>query len=158
MQEKTVLIYEFKELAPAIQRGVLFQHEDINLMDCWWNFVNDMASWPEFQQNHPNVNGIRLTDFCLQKNTVELDIDWRHYGDTVDSQVMRDQERSRINAWVLELLRREFDWLASDEAVQESIEASGWRFFRDGTPFKEIYTRPVDQWQPNIGIDPEVLT
>lgn len=85
---------------------------------------------------------------------IKITHSWRHYFATstnVDPEDYRasakaqeqmaevveliEKERESLGNDLYRTLEKQFDYLVSDEAVKEMIEANGWEFREDGSPF-----------------------
>lgn len=140
--------YEFNELNDKAKEKVLQEYCSLNVdYECWWEFC-----YEEF-----NNLGLNINSFDIYKR--EIDIDFiddinefcinviNNFGDEDIINVCEDYLKNKgdkqyykklIAEEVLTNLTNEYDYLISEEAVIETIEANEYYFNEDGININDI--------------------
>lgn len=82
---------------------------------------------PGALSNHYSHYNTRTIDVYDEKELDYPPETWKEFEDGIDK-ALRD-----FMKWIYDKLEKEYDWLMSDEAVRESIEANETEFNEDGT-------------------------
>ena len=155
MEIKQVKVYEFKELLPEVQEKVLNHLCGLNTEFDWWKFI-----YEDTEQV-----GIKITAFDLDRGsycngdfiTSPLDcanLILKNHGETCETfktvkqyikalkskneDKQQEAEEDFYKAIMEDyriLLQKEYEYLTSEEATKEIIEANDYRFYENGKIF-----------------------
>ncbi len=96
-------------------------------------FFADIKHRGRYYHEHSMEIGVQFEDGVYQETLgedgIELPLDKFTDGETVIIESMREFAR-----WIYRSLEREYEYLNSDETVDENIEANGYEFDEDGRP------------------------
>lgn len=156
MRKIEVILYEFRELNEAAKKKAIERFRDFNVDYDWWsNSYDGVAECGIVIHEFDTYRGTIKSDIDDKYETAKTVIsDW---GETSSLHVLSKQfllEREGlvkhldkfqpelndleveyhhdINQEMLKMLREEYDYLTSDEAVIESIEINEFEFKEDG--------------------------
>lgn len=160
MRKIEVMLYEFSELSEAAKERAIERFRDFNVDYEWWSSSYDgMAECGivihEFDTYRGTIRSVIDDKYETAKTVIS---DW---GETMDLHVLSKQfllDRGALvekygegnsidadldkleskyhydmNQEMLKMLREEYEYLTSDEAVINSIEANKYEFTEDGT-------------------------
>jgi hypothetical protein len=165
MREAVVKVFEFKELSDEVKKRVLNKLRDVNT-DCnWWEFTYEDAATigVDIQEFDVYARHIIMVFDKLASDTAEAIL--RNHGEhcetyklaqdylaknrEITSEVVDDTEvcylieeldydfREDLSKVYFDMLKKEFEFLTSDEAIIETIEQTGIEFLPDGREFME---------------------
>lgn len=150
MKMKTIEInlYKFNELSEKSQEKVLNELHDINVDYSWWDFIYEDAK----------DIGLEITEFDIDRGNyleghallsihdiVQLIID-NHGKNTDTYKLALDYYKSKragcpyakkdfiyqLRKCYLSILRKEYEYLVSEEAIIETINTNGYDFTENG--------------------------
>lgn len=149
-ETKTYKIYKFDELSEQAQSNVMTLLLHINVEHDWWEYIGDEL----------NRQGSKLVGFDIgRSNYCELEISdcesfakeiVNDHGKTCDTyklaseflESLTDDDdlnnelehefKRAISEEYLSMLRREYEYLTSEEAIKETIECNEYEFTEDG--------------------------
>lgn len=162
METVTISVYEFSELSEKARARVLENFRNANVEHDWWEFIyadaencgvrltgfdlgvrrecsgefidgaaaareKILAEWQEGSDIHKIAAA-----FEPPARPDEISPDDEHAADQADAAFLRDL----LDCWWY-ILNEECEWLCSDEAVIDFLEANEYRFFADGRVFYE---------------------
>lgn len=164
MQTVTINVYEFSELSEKARARVLEKFRSANVEHDWWEFIYADAEncgikltgfdlgcrrecSGEFIDGAAAAREKILEEYQDQEDLDiykiaaafepparpdEISLDDEYDADQADAAFLRDL----LGCWWYRL-EEECEWLCSDEAVIDFIEANEYRFFADGRGFHE---------------------
>lgn len=151
MQQKTINIYKFDELSEEVQEKVIQDNYHINVDHEWWEYIYEDAE---------NV-GLRISSFDIDRGSIDIssgkylteviDLILDNHGKDTDTYLLADQYNNELEClkWpcieaaevaflkdigecYLSMLRKEYEWLTSEEMIKETIEANEYDFDESG--------------------------
>lgn len=166
MREAVVKVFEFKELSDEVKKRVLNRLRDVNTQHEWWDWISSDAAdidmyLEEFDifdrhiimvfnklasdtaeailRNHgEHCETYKLAQAYLAKNreiTSEV-VDDTEVCDLIEE--LDDDFREDLSKVYFDMLKKEFEFMTSDEAIIETIlSVNGLEFLPDGREFME---------------------
>ena len=141
---KTVTVYHYDELSEQAKENVLQMLCDINVDYNWWEFVYEDAE----------QIGLKLTSFDTGRgNDISGSLLWEpsevkkavleNHGKMCDTykyvkscDLRKEQEREDFLRGLLEeylsMLKKEYEYLTSEEAIIETIQSNEYEFTENG--------------------------
>ena len=156
MRKIEVMLYEFRELNDAAKEKAIEHFRDFNVDYEWWsNSYDGMAECGIVIHEFDTYRGTIKSDIDDKYETAQTIIsDWCETSilHVLSKQFLLDREalvkhldkfqpelndlevnyHHDINQEMLKMLREEYEYLTSDEAVIESIEINNYEFTEDG--------------------------
>lgn len=161
--KKEYQLFTFKELDQDIQEKVISKLYDINVDYDWFEFIYDdaknigisikafdidRASYCKIElnemprkvatlimENHGETCETYKTALSFIESADNLDIDLDGYDDRFDD-LVKEFTYSLAEDYRI-LLSQEYEYLTSEKAIIETIEANEYNFLKDGTMFNE---------------------
>lgn len=158
MKTKTINLYQFDELSDQAKQRAIADNCGINVdYWCWWHSIYDDAERislkiTEFdldRNRHCTGHAIDdvltiahkiKTEHGFDTPTYELASEFiKEYAaldEDIDVNELRDFENEFLNAILEEysiLLQREYEWLTSEEAIEDTLRANEYEFLEDGS-------------------------
>jgi hypothetical protein len=156
MRKIEVMLYEFSELSEAAKERAIERFRDFNVDYEWWSSSYDgMAECGvvihEFDTYRGTIRSVIDDKYETAKSVIS---DWgetmglhvlskqflldrealvEKYGDDADLDNLESEYHHDINQEMLKMLREEYEYLTSDEAVINSIEINNYEFTEKGT-------------------------
>ena len=145
-------VYKFNELSKPAKKKALQWGEDLNTAYNWWENIEEDAK----------IVGVLFDDFSIYSGTIKGSFDSNAYEscqrillthgcktETFKNALYykefldKDEENEFVSSVFLNkilkdyfnLLRREFEYLTSEAAIIEAIEANDYEFYLDGSIF-----------------------
>lgn len=145
MREITMKIYNYSELSDTAKERVINEMSDINTNHDWWEFVYEEAK----------SVGIVIESFDLYRGTIQASINdmdataktiMLNHGKDCETyhlakSYLTDFQEENIDFMkdaYLSILTNEYDYLTSEKAIIETIEANEYEFYEDGALFQDI--------------------
>ena len=145
MRTVEIKVFTFDELSEKAQAKVLEDFAYINVEHDWWDAIEDEIvrqggkleslsigrdgecdigcdDWGAFSASIVETHGEQTDTYKTAKLFLDNKIDEEDFV----REIRRDYHR---------LLEREYEYLMSEEAIRESIEANELEFLEDGTPY-----------------------
>ena len=161
MRKIEVMLYEFRELSESAKEKAIERFRDFNVDYDWWSSSYDgVAECGIVIHEFDTYRGTIKSDIDDKYETAKTVIsDWgeksdfhvlskqflldrealiEKYGEPFillddESDLLKSNYHHDINQEMLKMLREEYEYLTSDEAVIESIEINNYEFTEDGT-------------------------
>lgn len=142
MKEIIIKVYSYEELPEEIQKKVLLNQSEINIMNDWWEYL------------YADADNIQLSikGFDIDRGTISM-----HFHETaletaklikenhgVSSETYKDVIRfengdtdeddllQHLKVSYLDLLQKEYKYLTSDKAIIETIQSNEYTFTIEG--------------------------
>jgi len=152
MKTITINLYSFNELDVKIQKEILLNMYNINVMDQWWDFLySDAAEIGLIITGHTIHSSNKCTGklkgsgettarLIIENHgkdcaTYKLAVEFLNNLPDLNPDEVNELEADFTNALLNEyamLLVNEYDYLTSDEAIIETIEANEYTFEKNG--------------------------
>ena len=161
MRKIEVMLYEFRELNESAKEKAIERFRDFNVDYDWWsNTYDGMAEcgivihefdthrgtiWSDIPDKYETAKTVisdwgEKSDFHVLSKQFLLDREAliEKYGEPFillddESDLLKSKYHYDLNEEMLKMLREEYEYLTSDEAVIESIEINNYEFTEDGT-------------------------
>lgn len=156
MRKIEVMLYEFSELSEAAKEKAIERFRYLNVDYEWWSCSFDGVAEcgiviHEFDMYSGKIRSVIDDKYETAKTVIS---DWgetmglhvlskqfmldrdalvEKYGDDADLDNLESEYHHDIDQEMIKMLREEYDYLTSDEAVIESIEINNYEFTEDGT-------------------------
>lgn len=152
MREETIRIYQFNELRDRIKENVINDFRTVNTDYEWWEFIyEDMhqigLTCHGFDTHHGEISlsfdssasrtraqiiachGKECETYKIAKDSHIAFINSDDDGemDAINNEFLHDLEQEYLS-----ILRNEYEYLTSDEAIVETIEANEYEFTENG--------------------------
>lgn len=153
---KPVEVYTFDELPDEVKQKVLENYWDINVDDDWWDFVYEDAKRigveiDKFDLDYRKIGGELLlpvediiskifTEHGKGGDTYALALKYKNAAVQADEDAqeeINDKFKGAILNCYLRMLKDEYEYKTSTEAIKETIEANDYEFTSDGKIFSD---------------------
>lgn len=159
MKTKKINLYEFDELPDHAKQRAIADNCAINVdYWCWWHSIYDDAERIGLKITGFSIDRDRhctgqaiddvltiahkiKTEHGFDTPTYELASEFiKEYAaldEDIDVNELRDFENEFLNAILEEysiLLQREYEWLTSEEAIEDVLRSGEYEFLEDGSP------------------------
>lgn len=149
MRTVRIKVYKFDELSKPAQEKVIEDLYDINTAEDWWNYIYEDAKNVHIDVSSFNLqHGVCKIQFLDKPIKTASSIIVNHgemcYTYKLAKAYLRDwisdgldeQFRLSLQREYLRMLRAEFEYLQSEEAIVETIKANDYEFTGDGEFYK----------------------
>lgn len=146
MKTVEVEVYEYDELPEEIKEKILNKMYNINVGYSWWQFIFEDAEQvgiklTEFDIYRRTIRGNPIKDYSEMKKLI-----LQNHGKDTDTyktvkkyDLRKDGEGHNMFKMLLEdylsILEKEYEYLTSREAIEETIRANEYEFTEDGELF-----------------------
>lgn len=141
MKTIQITLYDFDELSEEAQEKAIINQFDVNVDHDWWDFVYEDANTIGLHISSFDIDGRGSITAHLTRIDMVVQSILKNHGNECETykiamQYLKDHDYNRfeykIKKEYLNMLRREYAYETSDEAIKETIKANEWTFTVDG--------------------------